>query len=375
MVSLQPRAGYCFSSVYRRGRRGSEVSTPPKVTQQVAAAGRGLRDSQRLSRPAPPLTRGRSLRLPTVRATPLGGGMGVLGREAPLRVRVALQPGSQAGRSIRLRTAASSQRLCALSVPHKVHLPETSEAPGARGAWCRRARSLPLTVGSHCAGAGFGDLVPLQPRIVRPVGGGRGPHLGSSDLRPGEAVGSERRRPHLSGSPRPATSLRRLAASAGPTCRAPRPAAPAPPPPAPPRPAPRRTPRPEEAARRAAAEGRWWHGGAAAATLTVAPSEPGRCSECGGPRTPRGAPRGVTRCGGRGPSCAARTRGGRQGERAGGGAGSCGRARPGAQGAPGGGAAGPDRGSRRRGGSDGEDVAAAAAPCLGGDSEVHPGAE
>lgn len=44
----------------------------------------------------------------------------------------------------------------------------------------------------------------------------------------------------------------------------------------------------------------------------------------------------------------------------------------GAEGAPGGGAARPDRGIRRGGG---EDVAAVAAPRLGRDSEVHPGAK
>lgn len=129
-VSLQPRAGYYFSSVYSRNRRGSEVSIPPKVTQQVAFAGRGLRDSQRLSRPAPPLARGRSRRLPAVRATPLR----------------AFRPRSAAARACgaprRVRTGRST-RVRAVSVPHQVHLPETPEprAHGGRGA---TERGVPL---------------------------------------------------------------------------------------------------------------------------------------------------------------------------------------------------------------------------------------
>lgn len=141
----------------------------------------------------------------------------------------------------------------------------------------------------------------------------------------------------------------------------------------PPRPALRRTPRPEEAARRAVAEGGWWHGGAAAAagTRTVALSESGRCSERWGSRTLWGSPPSVTPRGERGQGCAAGKRGVRRGEQAGGGAGIL---RRGAEGAPGGGSVGPDRGSRRGGGRR-KDVAAIAGPRLGGDSEVHPGAE
>lgn len=240
--------------------------------------------------------------------------------------------------------------------------PSRASARTVSWVWCHQAPTPLGPRGPHERGGAL--------RAVRTAGGMRDPLLGSSDVRPA---------PPGIGVPRCPRQSRRLATAPGRAdLRARRLAAPAPPPPAgrpaPPRAAPDTPPRGGGPASgrggrlvawgsRLHTHGRPERARALLRTLRAAGASEGAS---GSDTARRARPR--LR------QLDARRRRLQRGGRAGGGAGSCVRSRPGGKGAPGCGAAGPDRGSRSRRQRQ-EDVAAAAVARLGGDSEVHPGTE
>lgn len=191
-----------------------------------------------------------------------GGRMVFSGEEAPPRVRGA--PRRVPGSGAPFRTAAASEPLCALWVPHKGHLPGTSVPSGPRELGCCRARAPPVT--AACPGcwdsAGRGPGVQVHRRQFPGLGPATAPgcapprpHARPSSQAFGRAAWgavARRRKPTPGCPPAPAQGSTvpasgRLLPAPGPTsqgtCRARRPAAPAPPPPAPPRAAPDTPPR------------------------------------------------------------------------------------------------------------------------------------
>lgn len=172
--------------VYRRNRSSSEVLIPSKVTQQVALAGGGLRDSGAIAPAYDVLIPGCSLGSPGCPqfARRLGGEMVDLGRGASLGVPGALRPAPHHHHSF--------GRPSVPWVLQKGHFPETSDPPTAhRGAWCPPNLGPEVGCSSQDAG-GLHGQGSQSPRAQAPAPGsspsssGCGPCLGWSSVRLGD---------------------------------------------------------------------------------------------------------------------------------------------------------------------------------------------